>query len=1161
MASFDAAIVLGPNGHLEAANDAAISLFNTKTQAKPRLSQLITDAKERRRFAQMVKQGDAGEFLVSLGRRGQYRARSRAIDAKHQLIVLRPQLSAVSLDELAAKMPIPCTIKRGPDDVIGWNAAYADLDLVEDPKADAAWRNGRFDPDTADEQARLDDQAISKQEALRLEHAWSSRGGSKDVFRITRVPLRPIEGDEPLLFTMIEEITENLETPGGLSVDAGLIKAILDYMPGLLSLKDAKTRRFLFATGMDRVLSGGNRDMLIGKGAKDLYSAEMARRIDDAESGLLEKPDQVIENQFSNLVDGKERHFYSRKLVVPDTESRPRYILTFNLDITAQIAAQRALDETNAFLDAVIDYIPALVSVKSFDDGCIVRANRRFCEFLDFEPDAIMGKRLEQVNQELATQLQGAEECLHDDPSSVIEGEVSIITTEGERWLNTHTVAIPGPDGKPSHIISIHQDITDRVRAEKELAENRTFLSTIIQQLPLALSVKDASSRRVLLQNEGAAGFLPGGRSTGVAGSFLASPDPKLQNQIERLDESVLRNARGVIEVELKTPVDGKERWGHVKKVRINDRSGAARYILTLFEDITERRETLEDLRLSEATLKRSQTIASIGSWHADLESGEMEWSDQMFPLLGWESSRDTPSLATMLGRIVADDRRRLEAARAKATRSRTDRYGMVVRVQRDDLQLRHMRIDGEIERDRFGEAVAIVGTCQDVTERVEAEAHIRHLAQHDGLTGLPNRLLFDDRLQQAVRHARRTNGKLAVLCLDLNDFKGVNDTLGHAAGDELLRQVSARLQNQLRECDTVARLGGDEFAIIQDGLESETLASLLADRVLLELAAPYRVADQEVYTSASIGIAVGTGQAVDPKELLQQADMALYDAKAAGRSSFRYFSPDLNRALRQRRDIEGRLRVGLEQNQLTLAYQPQFCLRTGGIIGAEALLRWTDSELGPVRPDQFIPVAEESGQILQIGEFVLREACAQAEAWRVAGYRVDRMAVNLSPAQFAYQDLAEMVANILRVTGLPASCLELEITESTLMRDRNGAVKTLQSLHALGVTLALDDFGIGYSSLSYLKRFPLDKLKIDRSFVTDIPNDPDDVAIARTIMSLGKTLGLTVLAEGVETVEQRDFLLQEGCDEVQGFLYARPMPADEVEAMLKQHQKLRIAS
>lgn len=1166
-ASFDAAMILAPGGCIDAFNDSAASLSGLGDAAFCHLRDIVEPADERQRLLRQARSGKAGEIDLHLGSHGAYRARVQPIDASRCVVVLQPSTDAfrtmpsVALDELAAKLPTACTVKRTDGEVVGWNDAFADLDFVEDPKADAAWMNGRFDPETSLEQARLDEQSLANEETLRLEHARPGASGGKEVYRITRVPLRTIGCRETLLLTLIEEVTQQLETPGGLSVDAGLVKAILDYMPGLLSLKDARTRRFLFATGMDRVVSGGNRDRMIGKGARDLYPPDMAKRIDDAESRLLEDTGRIVENQFSTIVDGEERHFYSRKLVVPDTEDRPRYILTFNLDITAQIAAQKALDETNAFLDAVIDYIPALVSVKSFEDGCIVRANRRFCEFLDIAPEAVLGKRLEDVHADFAAQLEAAETCLRDDPGRVVEGEVAIETPQGERWLNTNTVAIPGRDGRPSHIIAIHQDITDRVLAEKELAENRTFLSTIIQQLPLALSVKDASTRRILLQNQGGAGLLPGSRGTRLAHSFLASPDPKLEAQIERLDESVLRNARGVIELELKTPFGDHERWGHVKKVRINDRSGAARYILTLFEDITERRQMIEELSMSEATLKRSQTIARIGSWHAHLDTGAMEWSDQMYPLWGRDKSSFKASLAGMLESVPAEDRRRLDAARAKAARTRNDRYGMVVRVLRPDEQVRHMRVDGEIERDRFGEPVAIVGTCQDVTERVEAEQHIRHLAQHDGLTGLPNRMLFDDRLQQAVRHARRTGGKLAVLCLDLNDFKGVNDTLGHAAGDELLRQVAARLQLQLRDCDTVARLGGDEFAIIQDGLETEATASVLADRLLQALAAPYSIADQDVYTTASIGIAIGNARSVDPKELLQQADMALYDAKAAGRGSFRYFSPEMNRALRQRRDIESRLRVALEHDRLSLAYQPQFSLRTGEIIGVEALLRWTDDELGPVRPDHFIPVAEESGQILQIGEFVLRKACIQAKLWHSAGLIVPRMAVNLSPAQFAYQDLAEMVAQVLRSTGLPASRLELEITESTLMRDRNGAVSTLEALHQLGVTLALDDFGIGYSSLSYLKRFPLDKLKIDRSFVTDIPNDPDDIAIARTILSLGKTLGLTVLAEGVETVEQRDFLLQEGCDEVQGFLYARPLPPETVTEMLRNGETLRIAS
>jgi diguanylate cyclase (GGDEF)-like protein len=439
----------------------------------------------------------------------------------------------------------------------------------------------------------------------------------------------------------------------------------------------------------------------------------------------------------------------------------------------------------------------------------------------------------------------------------------------------------------------------------------------------------------------------------------------------------------------------------------------------------------------------------------------------------------------------------------------------------------------------------------QDVTERVEAEGRMRHLALHDYLTGLPNRLLFDERLAAAVAAAAARGRTLALHCLDLNDFKGLNDTLGHEAGDELLRQAAGRLSGLVQGADLVARLGGDEFALLQHEVDGPEQAAALAGRALATLALPFRIAGKEVFSSASLGIALSADAGLGPGDLLRQADIALYAAKSAGRGVFRFFSPELNARLRERKLIEARLRVALESRALQLAFQPQLALRSGRLVGVEALVRWRDPELGQVPPDRFIAVAEDTSQILELGEFVLEEACARAARWRAAGLPLGRVAVNLSPAQFAYQDLVESVARVLRATGLPAEALELEITEGTLMRDRHGATATLEALHALGVGLALDDFGTGYSSLSYLKRFPLDKIKIDRSFVTGLPDDPDDAAIARTIISLGKTLGLKVLAEGVETTAQRDFLLREGCDEAQGYLFARPLTAEQLEAML----------
>lgn len=383
----------------------------------------------------------------------------------------------------------------------------------------------------------------------------------------------------------------------------------------------------------------------------------------------------------------------------------------------------------------------------------------------------------------------------------------------------------------------------------------------------------------------------------------------------------------------------------------------------------------------------------------------------------------------------------------------------------------------------------------------------------------------------------------MAIHCLDLNDFKGVNDTLGHAVGDELLSQVAQRLTAPLRSSDTVARLGGDEFAIIQAPVQVEEEASLLAERVIEILGAAYRIDDHDIFTSTSIGIALSPTNGRNPEKLLRFADTALYQAKDQGRGSYRFFSPEMQERLHHRKRLEHDLRDAVDAGQFSLHFQPQYCLRSERLLGAETLLRWNHPELGWIPPDEFIPIAEEIGQILAIGRYVLREACREARRWIDVGATDFRVAVNLSPAQFAYQNLLETVRWALADANLPSHYLELEITETILMRDRETTINTLLGLSNLGISLALDDFGTGYSSLSYPRRFRIDKIKIDRSFIADVPTNADGVTLVQTILKLGHSLGLRVTAEGIESKTQYDFLVQQGCVEAQGFLLSKPLP------------------
>ncbi len=447
-------------------------------------------------------------------------------------------------------------------------------------------------------------------------------------------------------------------------------------------------------------------------------------------------------------------------------------------------------------------------------------------------------------------------------------------------------------------------------------------------------------------------------------------------------------------------------------------------------------------------------------------------------------------------------------------------------------------------------------GVARDITARVRAEEDLARMAHYDALTGLPNRALLQGRLKRAMARADRSHTLLAVIFLDLDQFKEINDSLGHAVGDAVLKETALRLEGCLRATDTVARLGGDEFTILLEDVRSKEEIARVAEKLLQSIAVPAELSGHVLHLSTSIGVTVYPQDHHDADSLLRNADLAMYHAKQEGRNNAQFYSPDMSERTEKRVDLLTRLRGAIARNELLLHYQPQVDVRSGRITGVEALLRWNDPERGLVPPGQFIPLAEDTGLIVPIGEWVLREACRQLKQWLDAGLAPLTMAVNLSPRQFRQKDLVETVAAILAETGLPPYRLDLEITESTVMYRTEEAAASLRALHELGVQISLDDFGTGYSSLAYLHRFPVHTLKVDQSFVRDIRSDRDDAAIVSTVITLARQLNLKSLAEGVETKEQLAFLRSRGCDAYQGFLFCRPQPAAEIGALLASHRE-----
>ncbi|MFC1749399.1 putative bifunctional diguanylate cyclase/phosphodiesterase, partial [Pseudomonadota bacterium] len=456
------------------------------------------------------------------------------------------------------------------------------------------------------------------------------------------------------------------------------------------------------------------------------------------------------------------------------------------------------------------------------------------------------------------------------------------------------------------------------------------------------------------------------------------------------------------------------------------------------------------------------------------------------------------------------------------------------------------------------GEATShYIGIFTDISHLKDNEKKLRYLAFYDVLTGLPNRQLFQDRYEHELVNAKRHKTIVALLFIDIDNFKHVNDTLGHHIGDKLLKEVANRLQESTREADTVARLGGDEFTIILNYLDTDESISMVARKVVKSIAQPFSISGHDIFVGASIGISLYPEDGEDKEVLLRNADAAMYYAKESGRSTFKFFSEDINQRNQQRRIIENSMRRALKNGELEIYYQPQIDSNSGEIVCAEALLRWNDPERGLIPPLDFIPIAEESGIIMEIGDWVLQEACCWLHHQFDKGGRPPRIAINLSAVQFRNDGLVTLINSTLDREQIPPEWIELEITESILMQDAQRTEAILNELSTLGIRIAIDDFGTGYSSLAYLKNFPVDQIKIDRAFIAGLPNNEDDVVLTTTMIMLAKNLGIDILAEGTETLEQIEFLRKNGCRFVQGCYYSKPLPEKEWDIYLAKNQSV----
>ncbi|HCY64914.1 MAG TPA: GGDEF domain-containing protein [Oxalobacteraceae bacterium] len=774
-------------------------------------------------------------------------------------------------------------------------------------------------------------------------------------------------------------------------------------------------------------------------------------------------------------------------------------------------------------------------SVKLYGISRAEAIGRHFCDLLTFRGNH--------------TELKTALADMWDKGQPALPRDLQIMTSSGKSVWVCSAMFPAIESGQTRLIFCMDIDITQRKEQEQDLLESETRIRKFF----------DKSADAILMMREGqiqefnpAALMLFGydGWQSGLKGATPSSvspqyqPDGRLsQEKMEEMHAIALEKGSHRFEWQYCTS-DKRAFWGEVTLTAFG--GGADSLVYAMVRDITDRKQAERELQLSAQVFENS---------HEGIIILDAEWRivriNAAFTAMTGFTEQEIVGMGKSVLRSSVHDAGFYEKIRETVARSghwQGELWGKRSDSETFPAWASISAVRGSEERiDNF------IVIFSDISERKAAEERIRHLSEHDFLTGLPNRVLLLDRLQQAIAAARRNRGKLAVLFLDLDRFKNINDSLGHHIGDKLLQSVAERLKKCVRGNDTVSRQGGDEFVVMLSEVGGIEQVAHIAANILHAVGMSYHIEQHELTVTTCVGISMYPDDGQDMDTLIRNADTAMYHAKESGRNNYQFFDDDMNVRMVERLTLEHQLRVALDQDQFVLEFQPELDIASGRIIGVEALLRWRHPEAGLLPPGHFLPAAEACGLIVPIGDWVLQSACHQAKSWYDLGMPM-QVGVNLSVIQFRQKDFLQKIRHVLQQTGLPPQYLELEITESVLADTSGTAIEVMHALREMGVALAVDDFGTGYSSLSYLKHFPVDKLKIDQSFVRDLADDANDAAIIRAILIMAKSLKLKVIAEGVETGDQLDFLRVQGCDEFQGHYSTPAIPAAELPHFLRTH-------